>query len=100
MARDFAKAFYKSREWQVCRAGYVKLRAGLCEDCLTRGIYTPGKVVHHKVHLTPENITDPAIALSWDNLRLVCQDCHAAEHAAEKRYTFDELGNVVIHGRG
>ena len=100
MARDFAKAFYKSKAWQVCRAGFIKSRVGLCEDCLARGLYTPGKIVHHKVHLTPDNITDPMIALSWDNLKLVCQDCHAAEHAAEKRYTFDAMGNVVEPGTG
>lgn len=98
MARDFAKAFYNSRAWQVCRKGYVKSKVGLCEDCLKRGIYTPGKVVHHVVHLTPANINDPSITLNWDNLRLVCQDCHAAEHAEEQRYRFDEQGNVISCG--
>lgn len=53
---------------------------GLCERCLAKGLYTPGKVVHHKIHLTPENISDPRVALGWENLQLLCQDCHAAVH--------------------
>ena len=97
MARDFAKGFYKSRAWIDTREAYAKSVGGLCELCLKRGIYTPGTVVHHKVHLTPENINDPEISLSWNNLMLVCQDCHAKIHAgkAERRYKVDELGRVI-----
>lgn len=40
----------------------------------------PGVIVHHKIHLTPENIYDRNIALSWDNLELLCRDCHDKEH--------------------
>lgn len=95
MARDFAIDFYRSPEWKSCRKGYIKFRAGLCERCLENGIYTPGKVVHHRIHLTPENINDPSVALGWENLKLVCQDCHAAEHITHKRYIFDADGNVI-----
>lgn len=97
MAKDFAKAFYKSKAWQNCRASYIKSVAGLCEDCLARGLYTPGKVVHHKRHITPANIDDPSITLDWSNLKLVCQDCHAKEHKEELgiRYQFDENGNII-----
>ena len=31
--------------------------------------------------LTPDNINDPAVSLSWSNLRLLCRDCHAKRHA-------------------
>ena len=96
MAREFAKAFYQSDAWKSCRESYAKSVGWLCEDCMEKGIYTPGKIVHHKKHLTPQNINNEAIALGWGNLRLVCQDCHAKQHKRmeEKRYVFDENGNV------
>ena len=97
MAKEFAKQFYKSQAWQDCRIAYSKSVGGLCEDCIEKGIYTPGKVVHHKTSLTPENILNPDISLGWNNLRLVCQDCHAKEHKkkAERRYFIDEAGNIL-----
>ena len=51
--------------------------------------------MHHKIPLTPENVTDPDITLNWDNLMLLCRDCHAAVHKPQKRYTVDELGRVT-----
>lgn len=98
MAREFAEPFYKSKAWQDCRSAYIKSVGGLCEDCLARGIYRPGVIVHHINHLTPENIIDPSVALSWSNLRYVCRDCHATEHRHVKarRYTIDECGKVII----
>lgn len=70
---------------------------GMCERCFQRGELTPAKVVHHIIHLTPENVGDPHIALSFDNFQRLCQDCHAAVHSnqPESRVTFDEMGNVV-----
>lgn len=61
------------------------------------GIYTPGKIVHHKTRLTPDNIHDTSITLNWDNLMLVCQDCHAKVHKTEahERYFIDEFGNIA-----
>lgn len=111
MARDFARAFYKSKAWERARSVAVERAHGLCEQCLRRGIVRPGCIVHHKVPLTPENVGDPAISLNPDNLEYVCRDCHAAEHtelgtygkahAAERpRVAFDEFGNVVRLGTG
>ena len=55
MAREFAKAFYKSKEWLKVRAAYIAKRksidGGLCESCHEK----PGYIVHHKIELTPEN---------------------------------------------
>ena len=62
----------------------------------------PGELVHHKKPITPENITDPNVTLSFDNLELVCRDCHAKEHEIiyarkrNRRYTVDKDGKV--HG--
>lgn len=92
--REFARDFYRSQAWRDCRAAYARSVGGLCETCLKAGLYVPGKVVHHRQPLTPDNIHDPAVTLSWGNLKLVCQDCHAKEHKAQDRYWFDDEGNV------
>lgn len=93
--RDFAKPFYKSQAWLHCRFAYAKSRGGLCENCLAKGIYRPGEIVHHLIHITPENVTDPNVTLNWDNLVLLCRDCHGEAHqTVERRYKVDELGRV------
>ncbi len=96
--QDFAKGFYKSQAWKDCRAAYVKSVGGLCEICLSKGLYRPGVIVHHIVHITPDNIKDPDVVLNWNNLQLVCRDCHALVHKPGKRYKVDELGRVVAIG--
>lgn len=94
--QPWAESFYKSVAWRKCRAAYIKSVGGLCERCLKRGIYSSGVIVHHKIHLTPENIADPTISCCFDNLELLCRDCHAEEHSRlEKRYKFDEFGRCV-----
>ena len=97
MAREFTNGFYTSKAWLDCRKAYIKSVGGLCENCLTKGIYRAGKVVHHKKIITPENINNPTVTLNPDNLKLVCQDCHAEEHKKGKnnRFRFDKFGNVV-----
>ena len=96
MAKEFATAFYKSRAWRNCRDGYSASVGHLCERCLSRGLYVPGEIVHHKVHLTPENINDPNVSLNWDNLELLCRECHAKMHGSQKRYKVDEFGRVTV----
>lgn len=96
MARDFSRAFYNSARWKICREAYRRSKGGLCEDCLKKGRITAGQEVHHKIPLTPDNIGNPRITLSWTNLVLLCKDCHAARHAKEpKRYKIDELTGAV-----
>lgn len=93
--KEYAKSFYKSKAWQQCRDAYAKAAGGLCERCMAKGLYKPGEIVHHKVSITPDNIGDPSVTLCWDNLELVCRDCHADIHRGrERRYTIDELGRV------
>lgn len=87
------KAFYKTQAWQKCRNAYMEYRNGLCEVCLSKGIYKPAEIVHHKIHLTPENIKDPSVSLCWDNLQAVCRDCHAEIHGG-RRYKVDAQGHV------
>ena len=100
MAREFAKQFYSSKAWQDTRNAYAASRLHLCERCLAKGIYTPGEIVHHKNRITPENINNPSITLSFDNLELLCRDCHAVEHSTGGKmgYQFDKYGNIIKTG--
>ena len=94
MAREFAGNFYKTKLWKECRKAYIKSVGGLCERCWAKGIIRHGDTVHHKIRLTPDNINDPSITLNFDNLELLCRDCHAEEHKGAFRYKVDELGHV------
>lgn len=80
MARPFAKKFYSSKAWQDCRNAYAQSKHYLCEECLAKGIYRPGEIVHHMIELDPVNINNPEITLSFDNLELLCRDCHERKH--------------------
>lgn len=95
MARDFAKKFYNSKEWKKCRESYKQSKYHICERCSELG-----EEVHHIIYLTLENINDPYITLSWDNLELLCQSCHSKEHMSKygvvrEDVMFDESGDLV-----
>lgn len=102
MARDFAKAFYNSKEWQDVRQAVLMRDRFLCTKC-----GRPAQEVHHKKHLSPENIFDTQITLNMDNLTSLCKDCHFEEHRGEhgkgrasrenneEEYKFDENGYLV-----
>ena len=75
----------------------------LCQHC-----GAPATEVHHKKHLSPENIWDVSISLNPDNLVSLCKDCHFEEHRGEHaggrkaqeneepyNYTFDASGQLV-----
>lgn len=96
--KPYAESFYNSHAWKDCRRAYSKSVGGLCERCLQRGIYSPGEIVHHKVHITPDNINDPSITLDFGNLMLLCRQCHAEVHAAREksRYKVNQDGRVVL----
>lgn len=95
--REFAKGFYNTALWQKTREQYMKYKGGLCERCLALGIIRAGEIVHHKHYLTPENITNPDIALSFANLELLCRQCHADEHGKNprRRYEIGADGSVM-----
>ena len=105
MRNDRVTAFYKTAAWKKCRAAYTKATAGLCEICLQKGIFSPAYIVHHKKHLTPDNIDDPSVSLNMDNLTSLCRECHFEEHRGEHakgretkqqiEYAFDENGYLV-----
>lgn len=110
MAKAYAKEFYSSKAWQTCRNAYAKMRGHLCEECLRRGIYKPGEIVHHKIEIDPITINNPEVALAFENLELLCRVCHARRHEhkgwkeinrrkkeareKQKRYSIDASGKV------
>ena len=89
------ESFYTSWIWRKCRRAFAESKGNLCEICLSKGLVKPGEIVHHKIHLDPDNIHDPDVALNWDNLQLVCRDCHALIHRPERRFKVDEWGRVI-----
>ena len=98
MAKPWARQFYSSKAWQDCRNSYGARRGWLCEDCLQRGRYTPGEEVHHVEELTPYNIHRPEIALNFDNLVLLCRECHKSRHneKCNRRYVIGSNGEVIV----
>lgn len=92
--KEWAKSFYLSTAWRKTRDYILKRDFGLCVRC-----GKPGEIVHHKIHLTRENINDPDITLSEDNLETLCRECHAIEHQGESSTAeglmFDSEGNLV-----
>ena len=87
--------FYASRLWRRNREAYAKSKQNLCERCLAKGLIIPGAEVHHKKRLTAENIHDAAVALNWDNLELLCEECHKEEHGKMRPRT-DPDGHVEL----
>jgi len=100
MAKAYASAFYKSKQWLQCRRSYIDTVGGLCERCLEAGRYKPGYIVHHVEYITPDNINNPEITLSHSNLMYVCIECHNTIHYGShtelrEELTFDEEGNLI-----
>lgn len=94
--KDFAQILYNTKAWKDCRISYLRMVGGLCEDCLKDGLHVPAEIIHHKVELTPDNINNPSITMSFDNLHAVCRNCHAKYHSNPKRYHIDANGNVIV----
>lgn len=96
--QDFAKQFYNSKAWKQCRKAYNNSRFNLCERCGKAGYIT-----HHKTKLTPDNVHDACVTLAWENLELLCLDCHNAEHMsndADEGFYFDRDGYLVSNTPG
>lgn len=95
--KDFARQFYKSKQWQQVREFCMTRDKRLCQDCLKAGKVVTAEEVHHITPITPDNITDPAITLNPDNLVCLCRECHRTRHGAHpRRFTVDEMGRVNV----
>lgn len=99
MAREFSRSFYKSKTWKKIREYIFKRDNGLCQDCLENGRLTPGKEVHHIIHLEPSNMNDSEITLGENNLKLLCKECHHRRHnnnnSTDDDLMFDEFGDLI-----
>lgn len=90
--KAWAAGFYNSIAWGETRAAYMLSKQGVCERC-----GEPAKIVHHKTYITKDNISNPYITLSWENLEALCQDCHNKEHHRNdrtRRYSFGVDGEL------
>jgi len=100
--------FYNTKAWKQNRVAYAISQSCICERC-GRAVYVSGVnsylpknkrlryVVHHKEHLDDSNFTDD-IALDWNNLELLCLDCHNAVHGqspTKEGIGFDGEGNLI-----
>ena len=98
MAKEFARKFYDSPQWRKTRRAFIKYRqsidGGLCQMCREQ----MGYIVDHKAELTPYNINDPDIALSFNNFQYLCHNCHnrkTFKKLGADNYTFDSSGMVI-----
>lgn len=91
--RSIDNSFYNTPAWKECRRSYLQFVSGRCERCLKKGLHVPARIVHHKIYLTEENVSDPSIAYGFDNLEALCKNCHNEEHfKAQPRWK-------IINGR-
>lgn len=102
--------FYRTKAWKDNRKAFALSKYCICERC-GRSVYVDGindylpkgkrlrYIVHHKEYLNDSNYTDDNVSLDWNNLELLCIDCHNNEHTknvpTRKGLAFDDMGNLV-----
>lgn len=100
---------YNKTYWKKNSKAFALSKNCICERC-GRSVYVSGittylpkekrlrYVVHHKEYLNDANINNDEIALGWDNLELLCINCHDIEHNEQPTRNglmFDENGNLI-----
>lgn len=95
--KDYAKGFYNGRAWKRTQAAYMASQHYVCERCGNLA-----RIVHHKTYITPQNINDLNITLSFSNLEALCMDCHNKEHMSgevcAKGISFNANGDLIYKG--
>ena len=91
-----AKKFYNSTKWKKTKNAYKASKFGFCERCGKPN----AEIVHHKEYLNDVRLDDADYTLNFENLELLCIDCHNREHFEKYSLTvegtkFDENGNLV-----
>lgn len=109
MAKQYARSFYRSKQWDAVRRYCLMRDNYLCREC-----GRPAEEVHHIVHLSPTTIWDKSIALNPDNCVSLCKECHFNEHREDQiagrknnfveknilpKIVFDESGSPIIAPR-
>lgn len=74
--QDKYKNFYNSKHWNDLRALKFSDADGICEACKAKGIIKPGVDVHHKIPIEK----DWSKRLDYNNLILLCKECHNEIH--------------------
>lgn len=69
----YGDSFYTTPEWRALRYAKLKMSGGGCEAC-GRSRKKHGVVIHID-HIKPRS-KYPELALSLDNLQLLCEDCN------------------------
>lgn len=82
--------------WKTTREAYARSVGFLCEKCYEKGTMRTGEIVHHKIHLNPENINDTNVSLNFGNLVMLCRECHAAEHYANQNRRYRIEGDKIV----
>ena len=72
--------FYAADEWVNFRLNLIAERGTNCQMCGKRIAKAREIIGHHKIELTPENVTDYNISLNPANVELICFDCHNIQH--------------------
>ena len=79
------ETFYTSNEWRKFRETFIAERLArdgeLIDEETSEVIIDPSKVVlHHKIHLTEENVNNREISLNPKNIELVSEQTHTKIH--------------------
>lgn len=112
MSYGVRKDFYNSKVWKQVRKNVWLKQNLLCGIC-KKPVYVDGisewmpkenrrtGIVHHKILLDNENITNDEITLDESNLIGVCKECHEKEHhqdiSTRTGYKFDDNGNLIYN---
>lgn len=101
VAKEFSKNIYNSQRWRKVARAYAESQHYVCERCHNRSFIRNGKlprfIVHHKRHLSPENVRDDNTVYGWSNLELLCIYCHNTVHGVslDRECLFDDDGNPI-----
>lgn len=79
MAIDEIHAFYCRKDYLTLAQACKIKSGGVCSRC--GQIFDMSELrLHHKIELTPDNVSDVNIALNPDNIEVLCHNCHNARH--------------------
>lgn len=87
--------FYRTEEWAALTEKLKQQSHGVCAQCQKTIADWSLLIVHHKIHLTLENMKDPNISLNEKNLEVICLDCHNKEH---NRFGYNQQKVFIVYG--
>lgn len=88
--RKWQHKFYNSKQWKDLRNEVRRRKRMTCDVCHR---FIRGKsICDHIKEITPENKDSLEVILNFENLQLLCFECHNAK-------TFGEKINFVIEKR-